>query len=364
MPPENISPIKQKYSKIIWVIAIIGVVVIIGVIFRMAKLWTWYNLTYPTNLTNQITVNKAEPSELSILQKKYRANDPNGVNKNMDISLDYYDYNLYESLTYYLVWSKITEGSYYLKYLKEGDNFSNYKEMISVKEVKVDNASKYIESYIESVKQNTENEVIVRTTNKGLFLTYYDYFNTTNILDYTMQDIFDTHTGVVKIFIYNKRYSYSGLPAEWKIIISDINKIDSNLQSSLAHLPYEVNINSGTCKDSVTLPHFGLSSYVVDKNLSKNYYLYEGCIFESPEGNNFEIGSKKIPQADVATFKVLSTHYAKDKNRVYHDSAEMVGKYDAVTGTYGKVDVETFTVLPDGTGKDINTLYHDGIPVY
>lgn len=79
---------------------------------------------------------------------------------------------------------------------------------------------------------------------------------------------------------------------------------------------------------------------------SKCYYKDKIGIYYSPGNNWFELGMDYLEGVDVETFEVLSSHFAKDKNRVYDE-------YKILEGA----DVVSFHIDSTGLAKDINNVY-------
>ena len=92
---------------------------------------------------------------------------------------------------------------------------------------------------------------------------------------------------------------------------------------------------------SFTCPEF-------ESIVNYQYYAFDKYNAYYYEGNEIEI----IPNIDFASFKVLGTDYAKDKNNVYYKSQIIAG-----------ADVESFSVphrLNRNVGKDKNHTYVNG----
>lgn len=70
----------------------------------------------------------------------------------------------------------------------------------------------------------------------------------------------------------------------------------------------------------------------VNESLSDNYYFNrdKSDIQYSPMGNWFELGNTKM-NADVASFEVLGSEYAKDKNKVYFKDKDITAEVDPTT---------------------------------
>ena len=146
------------------------------------------------------------------------------------------------------------------------------------------------------------------------------------------------------------------------------------------------------CSDSVKAPSIvGLHNPIDRGDASGNhfYYLYEGCVFASTNGNTFELGATKILGVDLGSFKVLSVSpgYAVDKNHVYAGASVLKGispddlyALDQSTISFSSdfisdknnlylmgikvdgADPSTFKSLADGNG--MGPYYHDKNSIY
>jgi hypothetical protein len=84
----------------------------------------------------------------------------------------------------------------------------------------------------------------------------------------------------------------------------------------------------------------------VDKSVSDQYYTKENQLYFVSMGNFFSLGAKKIEGADISSFQVLTTEYARDLQHIYFN-----GK------VVDSVDLESFQILSRVYAKDKNSVY-------
>lgn len=109
------------------------------------------------------------------------------------------------------------------------------------------------------------------------------------------------------------------------------------------------NQKKGPCKDSVNGPALFFLPW---QKLGQDYYAYQGCVFYSSTGAGHllelgtDSGPKKVVDADIETFQVISKEYAKDKSNIYifHD-------------ILSQADYETFRINEQGRAEDKNGCY-------
>ncbi|GAA6145138.1 DKNYY domain-containing protein [Thalassolituus maritimus] len=84
----------------------------------------------------------------------------------------------------------------------------------------------------------------------------------------------------------------------------------------------------------------------VDKAVSDQYYTKENQVYFVSMGNFFSLGARKIEEADISSFRVLTTEYARDLKHIYFD-----GKI------VDSVDIDSFQLLSRMHAKDKNSVY-------
>lgn len=78
----------------------------------------------------------------------------------------------------------------------------------------------------------------------------------------------------------------------------------------------------------------------VNKAVSDQYYTKENQLYFVSMGNLFSLGAKKIEGADISSFQILTTEYARDLQHIYFN-----GK------VVDSVDLESFRYCPGFTPK-------------
>ena len=84
----------------------------------------------------------------------------------------------------------------------------------------------------------------------------------------------------------------------------------------------------------------------VNKAVSDQYYTKENQLYFVSMGNFFSLGAKKIEGADISSFQILTTEYARDLQHIYFN-----GK------VVDSVDLESFQILSRVYAKDKNSVY-------
>ena len=84
----------------------------------------------------------------------------------------------------------------------------------------------------------------------------------------------------------------------------------------------------------------------VDKAVSDQYFTKENQLYFVSMGNFFSLGAKKIEGADISSFEVLTTEYARDLQHIYFN-----GK------VVDSVDLDSFQILSRVYAKDKNSVY-------
>ena len=84
----------------------------------------------------------------------------------------------------------------------------------------------------------------------------------------------------------------------------------------------------------------------VDKAVSDQYYTKENQVYFVSMGNFFSLGARKIEEADISSFRVLTTEYARDLKHIYFN-----GKI------VDSVDLDSFQLLSRIHAKDKNSVY-------
>ncbi len=91
----------------------------------------------------------------------------------------------------------------------------------------------------------------------------------------------------------------------------------------------------------------------VEKDVSDSFYFNKSKtdVIYSPMGNWFELEASKM-EVDVASFKVLNRHIAKDKNRAYYQSTYIVNPDLDLTSFHTKQDQYMYNI-----GMDHQNVY-------
>lgn len=84
----------------------------------------------------------------------------------------------------------------------------------------------------------------------------------------------------------------------------------------------------------------------VDKAVSDQYYTKDDQVYFVSMGNFFSLGAKEVEEADISSFRVLTTEYARDLQYLYFN-----GKI------VDSVDLDSFQILSRLYAKDRNSVY-------
>lgn len=187
-----------------------------------------------TNDGDDSAITKQENPNLTDLQKKYLVTDESGVNKNMGYFIDF------NKERYYLAWSKISEDTYHLEFLKEKDNWNSFKEMLSVMYFKQDSTN-WFQRYVEQLKVKNPKLIILNSGNGGpddivsFFVNKPDGGIEDNLQKIT---IIDKNT--VRVIIYNKNYSLKEVQDEKVGFMADLKANAGNWLTDIAKVDFKI----------------------------------------------------------------------------------------------------------------------------